>query len=55
MKKTIISFIAGVFVVSGCVDLNLNPLTDGSSENWFSNAQEVEMALNETHRRWRWL
>ncbi len=54
MKKTIISFIAGVFVVSGCVDLNLNPLTDGSSENWFSNAQEVEMALNELYGENYW-
>lgn len=46
MKNSFISLIAGVFLLSGCVDLNLNPLTQGSSENWFSNAQETEMALN---------
>lgn len=44
MKKSIISLTAGLILSVGCVDLNLNPLTDGSSENWFSNAQEVEMA-----------
>ena len=49
MKKSIISLAAGLILFAGCVDLNLNPLTEGSSENWFSNAQEIEMALNELY------
>ncbi|MCI2082846.1 MAG: RagB/SusD family nutrient uptake outer membrane protein [Bacteroidales bacterium] len=51
MKKALLSTIfAGMLLfVSGCVDLNLNPLTEGSTENWFSNSQEIEMALNELY------
>lgn len=54
MKKLLISFFTGIFLVTGCVDLDLNPLTEGSSENWFSNAQEVEMALNELYGENYW-
>lgn len=54
MKKSIISLAAGLILFAGCVDLNLNPLTEGSSENWFSNAQEIEMALNELYGQDSW-
>lgn len=33
-------------MMTSCVDLDLNPLSEGSSENWFSTEQEVTLALN---------
>ena len=54
MRKSIISLAAGLLLFAGCVDLDLNPLTEGSSENWFSNAQEIEMALNELYGEDSW-
>ncbi len=35
---------------TSCVDLNLNPLSEGSSENWYSSASEIEMSLNDFYR-----
>ncbi len=34
MKKYISSFFAAAVLLTGCVDLDLNPLSEGSSENW---------------------
>ena len=41
---------------TSCNSLDMNPLTEGSSENWFSNEQEFEMAVNELYRQsyWYW-
>ena len=33
-----------------CVDLDLNPLSEGSSENWYSSQAEIEMAVNDFYR-----
>lgn len=30
-----------------CVDLNLNPLSEGSSKNWYSSKAEIEMSVND--------
>ena len=52
MKKIItiaISMISALMITS-CVDLNLNPLSEGSSENWYSSASEIEMSLNDLYR-----
>ena len=46
MKKYIISAFAGLALMTSCVDLDLNPLSEGSSENWYSTEQEVTLALN---------
>ena len=35
---------------SSCVNLDLNPLSEGSSENWYSTKQEIEMSLNDFYR-----
>jgi hypothetical protein len=37
-------------MIPSCVDLNLNPLSEGSSENWYSSASEIEMSLNDLYR-----
>ena len=55
MKKTIFTLITALSVLfSGCQDLDLNPLTEGSSENWFSTETEFQMAVNELYRETYW-
>lgn len=49
--KLIISLTA---LFSGCQNLDLNPLTEGSSENWFSNEDEFQMAVNDLYRETYW-
>ena len=52
MKKifTITLSVIAALLVSSCVDLNLNPLSEGSSDNWYSSQQEIEMSLNDFYR-----
>ena len=42
----------GVIALSmnACADLDLNPLSEGSSENWYRDETEIEMALNDLLR-----
>lgn len=54
MKKYISSFFAAAVLLTGCVDLNLNPLSEGSSENWYSNEQQIVLALNDLYRPALW-
>jgi hypothetical protein len=42
--------ISGFIFLSACNDLDLNPLSEGSSENWYSNETEITMALNDLYR-----
>lgn len=44
-SKIFIVLIAGLIFCS-CTDLDLNPLSEGSSGNWFSNTDELEMSAN---------
>lgn len=47
MKKfTKIFAVSALVGFVSCVNLDLNPLSEGSSENWYSNQTEIEMALN---------
>jgi hypothetical protein len=41
---------------TGCQNLDLNPLSQGSTENWYSNEQELTMALSDLYRGalWYW-
>jgi hypothetical protein len=50
---TILLFAGFVSAVS-CTDLNLNPLSEGSSANWYSNESEITMALNDLYREVFW-
>ena len=54
MKIKIILITLGIAVFAACTDLNLNPLSEGSSENWYSNESEVNMALNDLYRLVFW-
>ena len=38
------------FCLTSCADLDLNPLSEGSSENWYHDETEIEMALNDLWR-----
>ncbi len=39
-----------LFMLSACVNLDLNPWSEGSSENWYSSKAEIEMSLNDFYR-----
>ena len=54
MKKYISSFFAAAVLLTGCVDLDLNPLSEGSSENWYTSEQEIALSLNDLYRPALW-
>src|SRR5690554_5892740 len=45
MKKTIV-FLAMLCAYTSCTNLDLNPLSEGASETWYSNEIEFELAVN---------
>lgn len=56
MKKIFMYVFAGaVFLNTSCMDLDLNPLSEGSSENWYSTEAEVQLAVNELFREVFWV
>lgn len=55
MKKFKILLIALILFSVGCSDLNLNPLSSPSSENWYTNSTEIEMAVNDLYRKNFWM
>ncbi|MCK0131883.1 RagB/SusD family nutrient uptake outer membrane protein [Flavobacteriaceae bacterium F08102] len=52
MKKLI--FLIGIISLISCSDLDLNPRSSGSSENWYSNQTEIVLALNDLYREYLW-
>lgn len=46
----LITSILSMLAFSACVDLDLNPLSEGSSESWYSTQQEIEMSVNDFYR-----
>lgn len=42
----------GIVAISltACADLDLNPLSEGASENWYKDETEIEMSLNDLWR-----
>ncbi|WP_142686564.1 RagB/SusD family nutrient uptake outer membrane protein [Chitinophaga polysaccharea] len=50
-----LTLIAGIILFSACGSLDLNPLSDGSSETWNSNAEEIEMSLNGLYKNNFWM
>ncbi|MGN6511506.1 MAG: RagB/SusD family nutrient uptake outer membrane protein [Chitinophaga sp.] len=53
MKQKIFICISAV-LMAACGKLDLNPLSDGSSETWNSNAEEIEMSLNGLYKDVFW-
>ncbi|RIH67184.1 RagB/SusD family nutrient uptake outer membrane protein [Mariniphaga sediminis] len=54
MKIKILLIISGFIFFTACNELDLNPLSEGSSENWFSNEQEINMSLNDLYGYTYW-
>jgi hypothetical protein len=56
MKNKILQllFLSGFIFFSSCTELNLSPLSEGSSANWYSNETEITMALNDLYRDVFW-
>lgn len=54
MKKYINTISAALLILcfaSSCVDLNMNPPSEASSENWYKNADQITMSLNDLYRK----
>jgi hypothetical protein len=54
MKLNILIASVGLLFVSSCGSLDLNPLSDGSSETWNSTAEEITMSLNGLYKDAFW-
>jgi len=54
MKYKIIILLACILSLNSCSDLDLNPLSEGSSANWYSNESEIKMAVNDLYRKVFW-
>ena len=54
MKKIFIYSLCFMMFATSCQKLDLNPLSEGSSENWYKNENEVVMALNDLYRDDLW-
>lgn len=54
MKTKIFVYTVLTFLLASCQSLDLNPLSQGSSETWNSNAEEIEMSLNGIYRGAFW-
>lgn len=53
-KFLFLLLLVGSCVLCSCTNLNLNPLSEGSSENWYSTEAEIEMSLNDLYREDFW-
>ena len=54
MKFKIITLLLFTAVFTACSDLDLNPLSEGASGNWYSNVTEVEMSVNDLFQHNFW-
>lgn len=53
MKNILVILIT--IMLMGCAELDLNPLSEGSSENWYSSDTEIQMSLNDLYRDDFWI
>jgi hypothetical protein len=45
---------AAMLMICSCNDLNLNPLSEGSSGSWYSTEEEIAMSINDLFRHDFW-
>jgi hypothetical protein len=52
MKKNIfyLLFIMYIMLITSCANLDIQPLSNGSSENWYQSDEEIVMSLNDLYR-----
>ncbi len=55
MKMNLLISCFGIVALVSCGTLDLNPLSDGSSETWNSNKEEIEMSLNGLYKDAFWM
>lgn len=55
MKNSIYIILIGcIIAISACNDLDLAPLSEGSTENWYSNEVEINMSINDLYKPVFW-
>lgn len=54
MKTNKIIYTGVFLMLISCADLDLNPLSQGSSESWYSNETEINMSVNDLFRGVFW-
>lgn len=54
MKTKLFTILAAAAVMTACVNLDLNPKSQGSSENWYSTEQELQLSLNALYNPTLW-
>lgn len=54
MKTKLLIISSALLVCTACNDLNLNPLSEGSSDNWYSDETEIKLSLNDAYRLLYW-
>jgi hypothetical protein len=54
MKKYVVFILLTIFSLYSCNELDLSPLDQGSSENWYSSETQFEMAINDFYRLAFW-
>ena len=54
MKFKILMLSSVLLASTACNDLNLNPLSEAMSDNWYSDETEIEMSLNDAYRLIFW-
>ena len=54
MKRTFIILLGCCLGLNSCYELDLNPLSQASSENWYSNETEIEMSIKDFYRDAFW-
>ncbi|MBR5905129.1 MAG: RagB/SusD family nutrient uptake outer membrane protein [Bacteroidales bacterium] len=54
MKKALFTILAAAALLTACVDLDLTPRSQGSSENWYSTEQELQLSLNALYNPTLW-
>lgn len=50
MKRNVLYILMAFSLLTSCHDLDLNPLSNGSTETWYSTEKEIEMAVNDLYR-----
>lgn len=54
MKKILFITLISFVLITSCTELDLNPLSEGSSENWYSDEIEITLSLNDLYREYLW-
>lgn len=54
MMKRYIYTVLGMLILSACQDLDLNPLSEGSTETWYADENQINMSLNDLYREVFW-